>query len=85
MVQREIVIKMKEGLHAKPVADFVNHAQKFKSDIKIVKDGETVNGKSILNMLTLGAKYNTKLMLMIKGKDEVKALDVLSKLLLEGE
>lgn len=85
MVQREIVIKMKEGLHAKPVADFVNRAQKFRSEVKIVKDGTSVNGKSILNMLTLGATYNTKLLLVVKGKDEDKALDVLSKLLLEGE
>lgn len=85
MKQREIVIKYKEGLHAKPIADFVNRAQKFKSEVKIIKEGNTVNGKSILSMLTLGASFNTKLTLCVKGLDEMKAIDILTKLLMEGE
>lgn len=85
MKKRDIIIKNKTGLHARPAADFVNKAGTFKSDVKIIKDGVAINGKSIMSLLTLAAAYNTKLTLVLEGEDEEIALNVLCKLLEKGE
>lgn len=85
MKNREIIIKHKTGLHARPASNFVQAAHKFKSDVKIVKDGVEINGKSIMGLLTLGASFNTKLLLIVNGEDEEKAINTLSKILEEGE
>ncbi len=85
MKQREVVIKHKTGLHARPASNFVQASHKFKSDIKLIKDGIEVNGKSIMSVLTLAASFNSRLLLVVDGEDEEKAIDVLSKILEEGE
>lgn len=85
MKQREVTIKHKTGLHARPASNFVHAAHKFKSDVKLVKDGVEVNGKSIMSVLTLAASFNTKLLLIVEGEDEDKAIDVLTKIIEEGE
>jgi phosphocarrier protein len=85
MKQREIIIKHKVGLHARPAANFVKAANKFKCEVTLVKDDMKVNGKSIMGILTLGASFNTKVTLIVNGKDEDKALEVLTKLLQGGE
>lgn len=85
MKQREITIKHKTGLHARPASNFVQTAHKFKSDVKLVKDGVEVNGKSIMSVLTLAASFNTKILLIVEGEDEDKAIDILTKILEEGE
>ncbi len=83
MKQREITIKSRTGLHARPASDFVQKAHTFKSDIKLVKGEIEANGKSIMSVLTLGATFNTKILLIIEGEDEDIAIDVLSKILEE--
>ncbi len=86
MKQKEVTIKNKTGLHARPAADFVKAAYNFKSDVKILKDDTEINGKSIMGVLTLAAGYNTKLLLIVDGEDEDEAIDILSKILeQEGE
>jgi phosphotransferase system HPr (HPr) family protein len=85
MKQRLVTIKHKNGLHARPAANFVQAAQKFKCEVKLKKDGFTVNGKSIMGVLTLGADFNSKVLLIVNGEDEDKALSVLSKILEYGE
>ena len=81
MKQRDIVVKSKTGLHARPISNFVNAASKFKSDVFIIKDGNKINGKSVLSLLTLAAEFNTRLTLSVNGEDEDTAIDQLSKLL----
>ncbi len=81
MKHKEIVIKNKTGLHARPAADFVKAAYNFKSDITVLKGKIEINGKSIMGILTLAATYNTKLILKADGEDEDKAIEVLSKIL----
>jgi phosphocarrier protein len=85
MVKKEIIVKNKAGLHARPISNFVNTASKFNSDITITKDTTQINGKSILNFLTLAAGFNTKLILTITGEDENEAMDALATLLEGGE
>lgn len=84
MKQKDIVVKNKAGLHARPISNFVNRACKFESDVLIIKDGNKINGKSILSLLTLAAGFNTMLTLCVDGEDEVEAIDELSKLLEGG-
>jgi len=81
MKKREIVVKAKTGLHARPISNFVNRASQFKSDITVIKDKNKINGKSVLSLLTMAAAFNTRLTLCVDGEDEDEALDVLSKLL----
>lgn len=85
MKQRQVIIKHKVGLHARPAANFVRAANKFKSEVTLVKGKMRVNGKSIMGVLSLGAGFNTKILLIVSGKDEAKAIDVLAKILEEGE
>jgi phosphocarrier protein len=73
-------ISNKLGLHARAAASFVKIASKYKSDILVSKDGITVNGKSIMGLLTLAAAAGTSIKLTVKGKDAEKAFRELKKL-----
>ncbi len=73
MIQREITIKNRAGLHTRPAASLVKLAAKFKSDFFIDKDGFEINGKSIIGVMTLAAEQGSKLMLRFSGEDEEAA------------
>ena len=81
MIQEDIVILSKHGLHARPAAQFVKIAGKFVSDIKVVKDGLEVNGKSIMGIMMLAAEPGSKIVLIINGDDEQDALNALKELI----
>jgi len=74
MISEVLTINNKLGLHARPAALFVQIAQKFKSDVKITKNGvsggEVVDGKSIMGLLSLSAERGSKLHIEISGEDE---------------
>lgn len=78
---REMVVRNENGMHARPAAMFVRVANQFKSDIFVEKDGERVNGKSIMGLLMLSASCGTKLTVEAVGKDADSALDELDRLL----
>lgn len=82
--QREITIRNKLGLHARPAMAFVDVASKFNSDIRVVKGKEAVDGKSIMQMLLLAATQGTKLMVHADGPDADQALDALDELVKDG-
>jgi phosphocarrier protein HPr len=84
MITRNLVIRNKYGLHARPAAKFVEEASKYDSQVLLSKDGVEVNGKSIMGVLVLAAEKGSKIQLCIKGKDEKEAVEVLAALL-EGE
>jgi len=73
-LKKEFVIQNKVGLHARPAALFVQTANKFKSDITVEKDGEKVNAKSILGILSLGAEKGARIVIETKGEDGEKAM-----------
>ena len=62
------------GLHARPAAVFVQLASEFKSDIKIEKDGETVDGKSVIGLLMLAAGFGTDIKIIATGTDAKSAI-----------
>ncbi|HOI44737.1 MAG TPA: HPr family phosphocarrier protein [Candidatus Aminicenantes bacterium] len=80
MLEKRITIKNKLGLHARAAVKFVNLANRFVSSVKIVKDGNEIDGKSILGILTLAATQGSEITLLINGKDERAALDALLEL-----
>ena len=81
MVTREVEIKNKLGLHARAAAKLVHIAARFKSDIKIRKGDEEVDGKSILGILLLAAGRGSVITLKADGEDERDALDAIEKLI----
>jgi phosphocarrier protein HPr len=82
-IKKDIVIRSKQGLHARPAALFVQIANKFDSDISIIKDGEEVNGKSIMGILMLAAEKGTMVCLKAIGPDAENAVEELEKILIE--
>jgi phosphocarrier protein HPr len=78
---KTLKLKNKLGMHARAAASFVKIAQQFKSNVYIERNGQIVNGKSILGILTLACPYGGMLTLKIEGKDAVAALKQLEKLI----
>lgn len=74
MLTKHISIVNKLGLHARAAAKLVHLASRFASDIKVIKDDKTVNGKSIMGVMLLAANKGTQLELIIAGEDEEDAM-----------
>ena len=81
MIERDIEIKNKLGLHARAAAKLVHTAARFKCDIKIRKGDEEVDGKSILGILLLAAGRGSTIKVKTNGLDEREALDAIEKLI----
>ncbi|HQT90767.1 MAG TPA: HPr family phosphocarrier protein [Candidatus Kryptobacter bacterium] len=77
MVQQEVVVKNRLGLHTRPAASLVKLAAKFKSDFYLERDGYRVNGKSIIGVMTLAAEEGASILLLFEGEDEEAALAAL--------
>ncbi len=71
---KELTIINKSGIHARPAAMFVKIANRFGSDIFVEKDGEKINGKSIMGLMMLAAGPGSKLTLHVKGADADAAI-----------
>jgi phosphocarrier protein len=80
MLERTVRIVNKNGLHARPAAEIVKLAAKFKSDITIVKDDLDVNGKSIMGVMMLAAEHGSDVTFRAEGPDAQQALDALESL-----
>ena len=80
VVVYELVIENQSGLHARPAAAFVKTANKFRAEITVTKDGDSVNGKSIMGLLTLAAARGTKLVIEAEGDDATDAVDAIQSL-----
>lgn len=78
MLNKEIVVKNKTGLHARPASEFVKEASKFKSAISIEFNGKTVNAKSIIHVLSAGISAGSSIILSADGEDERQAVERLS-------
>lgn len=81
MLDKEITITNKLGLHARAAAKFVNLASGFESEIHVSRNGRTVNGKSIMGVMMLAASCGTAIKLSVAGKDESEALQQLEQLI----
>jgi len=81
VIEREIEIINKLGLHARAAAKLVHTSARFKCDIKIRKGDEEVDGKSILGILLLAAGRGTVIRVKANGDDEAEAVDAIEKLI----
>lgn len=70
MIEKEVTIINKAGMHTRPASQIVKIASKYKADFFISKDGYEVNGKSIIGVMTLAAEQGSKLILRFSGVDE---------------
>jgi phosphocarrier protein len=80
MVERIVPVTNRAGIHARPAALLVQTAKDFTSAIYLEKDGDRINGKSIMGIITLGAAYGTKINIIAEGADEQAAVDALAHL-----
>jgi phosphocarrier protein HPr len=71
---KEFIVSNKLGIHARPAALFVKTANRFDCDIFVEKDGEKVNGKSIMGLMMLAAGPGSKLLVCAEGHDAARAL-----------
>jgi len=81
MLLTEIEIINKLGMHARAAAKFVTLAQTFAAEIKIERNGQEVNGKSIMGVMMLAASKGSMIKLIIDGHDEQQATEYLTKLI----
>lgn len=77
---KKVTVINKLGIHARPAAMFVKVASKFSSTILVEKDGEQINGKSIMGLMMLAAGQGSDLVLMAEGRDAAEAVEALEKL-----
>lgn len=80
-ITKELVVTNKLGVHARPAAMFVKTANRFDCDIYVEKDGDTVNGKSIMGIMMLAAGPGSKIHVHAKGQDAAQAIHELEALL----
>jgi phosphocarrier protein HPr len=85
LIKKELVVKNKQGLHARPAAVFVQIANKFDARITVRHDEEEVNGKSIMGILMLGAEKGSLIVVEADGVDAQEALGELEKLISSEE
>ncbi len=81
MAERSVRIENRNGVHARPAAEIVKLAARFKSDITIVRDDLEVNGKSIMGVMMLAAEFGSSLVLRAAGHDAEQAVTALSDLI----
>lgn len=80
LIRKQLIVKNKQGLHARPAALFVQIANKFDSHITVIRDEEKVNGKSIMGILMLGAERDSEIIIEVEGDDAHLAIVELEKL-----
>jgi phosphocarrier protein len=81
MPRKDFTILNKLGIHARPAAQFVKTANRFQSEIRVEKDGEEVDGKSIMGLMMLAAGHGSVIAVSADGADADAALDAIADLI----
>ena len=84
MIERPANIVNQDGLHARPAAQIVKLANTFSSDIELIKDGVSVNGKSIMGVMMLAAEFGSSINIRAHGPDDQQAVEALVRLVESG-
>ena len=79
----EVVVVNKLGLHARAAAKFVSLAGEFAAEVSLAREGQQVNGKSIMGVMMLAAAKGTRLTICAEGADEARAVEALTRLVRE--
>ncbi|MEZ7956921.1 MAG: HPr family phosphocarrier protein [Rubritalea sp.] len=77
MPNKEITITNKLGIHARPAAQFVKTANRFEAEVSVEKDGEEIDGKSIMGLMMLAAGHGSIIVISTEGAQEQESLDAL--------
>lgn len=80
VVTRDVVVRNRQGIHARPSAAFVKLAAQFRCEVTLEKDGESINGKSIMGLLMLAAGPGSQIRIVCDGEDALVAADKLAGL-----
>src|SRR3954469_11348248 len=80
-IEKEITIINRLGLHARPAAMFVRIASRYRSEVWVEKEGERINGKSIMGLMMLAAGQGSKLLISCEGPDAEKVMEDLETLI----
>jgi phosphocarrier protein HPr len=80
-VSKQVTVINKLGIHARPAAVFAKTANRFKSDVFVEKDGETINAKSIMGLMMLAAGPGSKLLILANGPDATDAVKAIEDLI----
>jgi len=83
-IEKDLTIPNRLGLHARPAAMFVRIASRYRSEIWVSKEGEEVNGKSIMGLMMLAAGQGSKLRVRCEGPDADKAMEEIEALVKAG-
>lgn len=81
MPKKDFTIQNKLGIHARPAAQFVKTANRFQSDVFVAKDGEEVDGKSIMGLMMLAAGHGSVISVHTQGVDEDAAMRAIEELI----
>ena len=81
MKERTVVLVSKHGLHARPAAELVRLAGKFRSDITLTKDDVTVDAKSIMGVMMLAAECGSEIVVTVEGPDEDESIEAIAEYL----
>ncbi len=81
MIEKEVTVKLKTGLQARPAAQFVQEASRFSSDIFIIDGEKKVNVKSIMGLMSLAISSGKTVILAAEGQDEEEAVQVLEAIM----
>ncbi len=84
MIERTFVVQNKLGLHARPAAIFVQTTHNFQCQVRVIKDDQEVDGKSIMGILTLAAECGSQVTIVADGEDEEQLINKLQVLFEKG-
>ena len=84
MIEREVRVVNPLGMHARPAAEFVKVATRFRANVEACKDDLTVNGKSIMGVMMLAAECGASLTIRTDGDDALEAMEALAALVAAG-
>lgn len=84
MIEREVTVRNRAGLHTRPASMLVRTASQFDSEIYLRRDSYEINGKSVIGVMTLAAEQGATLTLLVDGADEDEAADAVADLFEDG-
>ncbi|PQJ33505.1 phosphocarrier protein HPr [Salinibacter sp. 10B] len=84
MIEREVTVRNRAGIHTRPASMLVRTASKFDSEVFLRRDNYEINGKSVIGVMTLAAEQGASLTLVVEGEDEEAAADAIAELFEDG-
>jgi len=84
MIEREVTVRNRAGLHTRPASMIVRTASQYESEIFLRRDNYEINGKSVIGVMTLAAEQGATITLLVEGEDEEAAASAIAALFDDG-